>query len=117
MSVVSQAIPLEFMDAGDRAVVLEIDGRSDLVVRLEEMGLHAGAKVRMIRPGTPCIIEVNHHRFSFRFDDALELDDDPPLSCSCGDGGLGVLISLANSSDVTLPQLPHLIKLASFDAF
>ncbi len=70
-SVVSQTVPVELLEAGDEAVIVDVDGRADLVVRLEEMGLHAGAHIRMIRAGSPCIVEVNQHRLSFRFDDSV----------------------------------------------
>ena len=69
-SVVSQAMPLELMEIGDEGVVIDVDGQSDLVVRLEEMGLYPGVKIRMIRPGSPCILEINHQRFLIRVDDA-----------------------------------------------
>ena len=69
-SVVSQKLPLELLEAGEQGVVVDVGGRPELVVRLEEMGLHAGARVCMIRPGSPCILEVNNQRFSFRFDDS-----------------------------------------------
>ena len=70
-SVVSQTLPLELLTAGERAIVAEVDGDPDLVVRLEEMGLHSGVQVCMVRPGSPCILEVNHQRFSFRVDDLV----------------------------------------------
>jgi ferrous iron transport protein A len=70
-SVVSQTLPLELLTAGERGIVVQIDGDPDLVVRLEEMGLHSGVRVCMVRPGSPCILEVNHQRFSFRFDDLV----------------------------------------------
>ncbi len=70
-SVVSQALPLELMSAGEQGVVVEIDGAPELVVRLEEMGLHAGVRVCMVQPGSPCILEINHQRYSMRFDDSV----------------------------------------------
>ena len=69
-SVVSQTLPLDHLTAGEMGVVVEVDGQLGLVVRLEEMGLHAGARVCMVRPGSPCILEINHQRFSFRFEDS-----------------------------------------------
>jgi ferrous iron transport protein A len=63
-------MPLELMNSGERGVVLEVCGRPDFVVRLEEMGLHAGAKICMVRQGSPCIVELNHHKISFRLDDS-----------------------------------------------
>ena len=69
-SVTSQMVPLELLRAGEQGTVVEISGRNDFVVRLEEMGLHAGARISMIRPGSPCIVEINHHRISFRIDES-----------------------------------------------
>ena len=70
-SVVSQALPLKLLAAGERGVVVDVDGCPNLVVRLQEMGLHPGVPVCMIRPGSPCILEINHQRFSIRFDDSI----------------------------------------------
>ena len=70
-SVVSQTLPLELLMAGEQGVVVEIDGAPDLVVRLEEMGLHSGVRVCMVQPGSPCILEINHQRYSIRFDDSV----------------------------------------------
>lgn len=68
-TVASHILPLEMLAPNEGGSVVQIDGDPSLVVRLEEMGLHAGARIRMIRPGSPCILEINRQRFSFRFDD------------------------------------------------
>ncbi len=70
-SVVSQALPLDMLASGESGIVVEIDGRPEIVVRLEEMGLHSGVHVRMVRPGSPCILEINHQRFLIRFEDSV----------------------------------------------
>ena len=64
-----QLVPLEMMTIGEHGCVRDVDGSPDFVVRLHEMGLHEGAKVRMVKTGSPCILAVNEHRFSLRFDD------------------------------------------------
>lgn len=64
-----QLVPLEMMNIGEHGCVRDVDGSPDFVVRLQEMGLHEGAKVRMVKTGSPCILAVNEHRFSLRFDD------------------------------------------------
>ena len=73
MSIASQTLPIELMNAGESGVVVDVSGRSDLVVRLEEMGLNAGVRIRMVRPGSPCILEVNQHRISIRFDESISV--------------------------------------------
>lgn len=70
MSIASQWLPIDVMNAGEHGIVAEVDGQSGFVARLQEMGLNRGAHVRMIKPGSPCILEVNHHRLSIRFDDS-----------------------------------------------
>ena len=69
-SAISQTLPLEVMQAGERGIVVDVLGQPELVVRLAEMGLHAGVRVDMVRPGSPAIVEINHQRFSIRFEDA-----------------------------------------------
>lgn len=68
-SVIAQELPLHLLEAGETGTVIDILGSSGLIVRLEEMGLHRGARVSMIRPGSPCILEINHQRYSLRFDE------------------------------------------------
>ena len=70
-SAISHAVPLELLAEGERGVVIEVEGRSNLIVRLEEMGLHAGARIRMIQAGSPCILEIHDQRYSLRFDDSV----------------------------------------------
>ena len=62
-------VPLEMMSTGEQGCVRALDGSPDLVVRLEEMGLREGALIRMVRSGSPCILAINEHRLSLRFDD------------------------------------------------
>ncbi|NQV28758.1 MAG: ferrous iron transport protein A [Rhodopirellula sp.] len=63
-------IPLELLAAGERARIVEIDGDSAFVNRLNEMGLSEDAEIKMIQSGTPCIIALNNHRLSFRGEEA-----------------------------------------------
>lgn len=61
-------VPLEMMSSGEQGRVSALDGSPEFVVRLEEMGLREGVRIRMVQPGCPCILAVNDHRFSLRFD-------------------------------------------------
>lgn len=72
-SVVSRTLPLELLATGETGIVVDVDGDPALVVRLHEMGLHPGVRVCMVRPGSPCILEINHHRFSMRFEDSASV--------------------------------------------
>ena len=62
-------IPLELLSAGEEGRIHNLEGSPDFVHRLEEMGLRVGATVRMVQPGSPCILAIGHHRFSVRIDD------------------------------------------------
>jgi ferrous iron transport protein A len=59
-------IPLDLLQAGEHARIVDIDGESTLVTRLHEMGLRDGVEVTMVQSGEPCIIAVGNHRLSLR---------------------------------------------------
>jgi len=63
-----QIVPLHLLQPGETGEVLEIEGETHLVRRLDEMGLRAGVEVRMVQPGHPCIVAFDHQRLSFRGD-------------------------------------------------
>lgn len=68
-----QVVPLEFLKPGESGRICEIDGQHELVTRLAEMGLRQGVPVRMVRPGSPCIVAIENHRMSFRGGDAASI--------------------------------------------
>ena len=59
-------VPIDLLRTGEVGRISEIDGDTQLAVRLAEMGLQPGAEVRMVRAGRPCIIAINNHRVSLR---------------------------------------------------
>ena len=65
----SQILPIQLLNAGETGCILDIEGNSQLVRRLDEMGLRAGVRVRMVQPGHPCIVAFDHQRLSFRGED------------------------------------------------
>lgn len=69
--VVDEPIPLEFLPCGQSAVVEELYGSPDDVVRLEELGVRSGRSVEMVQSGSPCIIRVNGQKLCFRDGEAL----------------------------------------------
>jgi ferrous iron transport protein A len=66
-------VPVEYLNAGDWAEVVEISGEPHCVNRLAEMGLHAGTRVRVLQPGAPCLLQVGGARLSLRPDCHLQL--------------------------------------------
>lgn len=63
-------VPLELLDHAEMGEVAAVDGEPTLVSRLAAMGLRVGSAIRVLRAGSPCLIEVNSCRLSLRLDDA-----------------------------------------------
>lgn len=61
-------LPLDLLDAGEVAEIAEVYGDSDWVHRLAEMGLEAGRRVRMIRNGSPCLLQLKGSQLCLRGD-------------------------------------------------
>jgi ferrous iron transport protein A len=70
---VSQVVPLEMLRSGEQGRICDVNGSSDFVHRLQEMGLREGALVKMLQPGSPCIVDVNQQRLSFRTHDVATI--------------------------------------------
>jgi Fe2+ transport system protein FeoA len=66
-------IPLDLLAVGSTATIIDVDGKSDVVARLHEMGVRPGSEVRMIRSGAACIVAIDNHRFGFRGGDAAHV--------------------------------------------
>ena len=66
-------IPLCRLRAGEGGCVGDVLGTCDMVHRLREMGLYDGARIQMIRPGSPCIIRLQGQRLGFRMDDCAHV--------------------------------------------
>ena len=62
----SQVLPLQLLSTGESGHVFDVSGSERLVSRLAEMGFHTGACIRMVQPGEPCIVALDHQRLSFR---------------------------------------------------
>lgn len=65
----SQVIPLEMLRTGESGQICEVDGTEEFVHRLAEMGLRTGARVEMLRAGSPCIVSLDQQRMSYRADE------------------------------------------------
>lgn len=69
--VVTNAIPLQNLLAGQSASIFRVFGRPDDVHRLEEFGIRRGTRIEMFRPGNPCILRVAGNKLCLRSDDLL----------------------------------------------
>jgi Fe2+ transport system protein FeoA len=59
-------IPLQMLPAGQVARIDHLLGAADDVQRLQEMGLHEGATVEMVQPGSPCIVRLGSAKVCLR---------------------------------------------------
>ena len=59
-------LPLELLDAGEWADVAEVRGDACWVSRMAEMGLSIGSRLRILQPGSPCLLQVGDSRLSLR---------------------------------------------------
>jgi Fe2+ transport system protein FeoA len=66
--VVDGVLPASVLSAGAVAEVIDVSGEPAWVARMAELGLAAGSRVRMLRPGQPCLLEVGGSRLSLRGD-------------------------------------------------
>ncbi len=74
-------LPIDHLRSNEQASVIDVVGEDAEVHRLSEMGLRAGVQVRMIRPGSPCLLALEGKRLSLRVGPSVE-----------------VLVSVANSN-------------------
>ncbi len=66
-------LPLELLTSGEWADVAEVAGEPGVVSRMAELGVRAGCRLRMLRPGSPCLLQVGGSRLSLRGADAMQI--------------------------------------------
>lgn len=68
-----ETIPLSALLAGNHGKIHSVVGNSELVKRLAEMGLRAGTKLEMVRPGATCILRLDGAKICLRGDELLRV--------------------------------------------
>ncbi len=68
-----EVVPLDMLRADEQAAIVEMVGDPRQIHRLEEMGLREGSSVRMVRPGSPCLLAIDSRRVSLRLDEATDI--------------------------------------------
>lgn len=66
-------LPIEQLKADEQASIVEMTGQDREVHRLAEIGLRVGASVRMVRPGTPCLLAIDGKRLSVRLNGSVDV--------------------------------------------
>jgi len=66
-------LPLRVLVRGQVAEIRQLVGPAESVRRLEELGLRPGARVEIVRGGSPCIIRLNGCTLCFRDDQRVRV--------------------------------------------
>ena len=59
-------IPLHLLPVGSTGQITELMGDVQQVRRLEELGFRQGVEIKMVCPGSPCIVHLDGCRLCFR---------------------------------------------------
>ena len=59
-------LPLDLLDNGTWADVVEVNGQPEVVGRMAELGIRTGCRVRMLQTGSPCLLQVAGCRLCLR---------------------------------------------------
>ena len=66
-------LPLELLNAGEWAEVAEVTGEPGWIGRMAELGIRAGSRLRVLQPGSPCLLQLDGCRLSLRGDWATQI--------------------------------------------
>jgi ferrous iron transport protein A len=66
-------IPLDMLQPGERAEVVEVSGDAAWVCRLAEMGLREGCQLTVLQRGSPCLLKVADCRLCLRGGEATQI--------------------------------------------
>lgn len=66
-------LPLELLRRGESAVVADICGEPGWRGRMEAIGLRVGSRVRVVQPGSPCLLQIDGCRLCVRGECQLQI--------------------------------------------
>ncbi len=69
----SNLLPIDLLHVNEQAKIVELQGDESQIHRLAEMGLRIGASIRMVRPGSPCLLAIDGKRLSIRLNGDVEV--------------------------------------------
>jgi ferrous iron transport protein A len=78
--VTHDLLPLEMLDCGEWADIAEVAGDSHWVCRLAELGVRTGCRLRVLQPGSPCLLQIGECRLSLRGEWASQILVRPVLA-------------------------------------
>jgi ferrous iron transport protein A len=68
-----EQLPIGSLGRGEVASVSQLVGPTEHVRRLEELGLRCGARIEILRGGSPCILRVDGATLCFRDDERVRI--------------------------------------------
>jgi ferrous iron transport protein A len=68
-----ELVPLELLRPGEHAEVHEVGGEGSWIDRLGELGVRRGIRLKMLRSGSPCLLQIGSSRLSVRIDRAVQI--------------------------------------------
>jgi ferrous iron transport protein A len=72
-AIMNEQIPLGSLRRGEVANVSQLVGVPEHVRRIEELGLRCGARIEILRGGSPCIVRVDGAMLCFRDDEQVRI--------------------------------------------
>ena len=69
----TELLPLEMLDRDAWADVADVGGEPCWVNRLAELGLRIGCRLRVLQPGSPCLLQVGDCRLCVRGEMAAQI--------------------------------------------
>jgi Fe2+ transport system protein FeoA len=77
--VIDAELPLDMLRPGEWGCVTDVQGEPAWVGRLAELGVRAGCRLRMIRTGQPCLLQIDGCRLCLRADELANILVRPEL--------------------------------------
>lgn len=66
-------LPLDAIRPGEWADVADVSGEPTWIGRMAELGLRVGCRLRVLQPGSPCLVQLDGSRLSLRGDAAVQI--------------------------------------------
>lgn len=77
-------MPLQMLPVGQIALVDHLLGSPADVQRLQEMGIHQGAEIEMVQPGSPCIVRLGGMKVCLRGSNLFQVLVRPAVALRLG---------------------------------
>jgi Fe2+ transport system protein FeoA len=66
-------LPLELLRPGEWADIHEVHGDPHWVGRMAELGVRSGSRLRVLQPGSPCLLQIDGSRLSLRGEHSMQI--------------------------------------------